>query len=151
MVGVIPTPRGGYELASPVMIASDPETGRMAVSSGGVVTEVGDTGVLDITSRFLSMREGVSSIRRVGGLVTFTMDVARFTDEGTFTLAGVVPAGFRPGSVFNGFAVQLSGTDGWRVGISTGGNLSMYTYTGGWVRFSFTYATTDPWPDPLPS
>lgn len=151
MVGMVPTPRGGYELASPVMIASKPETGRMAVSSGGVVTEVGDTGVLDITSRFTSMSEGVSTIRRVGNLITFTMDVARFTEQGTFTIAGAVSSGFRPESVFNGFAVQMSGTDGWRVGISTAGNFSLYSYTGGWVRFSFTYATSDPWPDPLPS
>lgn len=150
MTGLIPTARGAYQLANSSTVASDTSTGRMAVAVGDTVAEIGDTGTLDITSRFTTMSEGVATIRRVGNLVTFTMDVARFTNEGTFTLAGVVPAGFRPGGVFNGFAVQLSGTDGWRVGIATSGNFSLYTYTGGWVRFSFTYATAEPWPNPLP-
>lgn len=150
MTGLIPTARGGYQLANSSTVASDTSTGRMAVAVGDAVAEIGDTGTLTIASRFPSMTEGVSTIRRAGNLVTFTMDVAKFSNSGTFTIAGAVPAGFRPGAVFNGFAVQLSGSDGWRVGVATSGNFSLYTYTGGWVRFSFTYSTTDPWPNPLP-
>lgn len=110
----------------------------------------GDTGRRNIVSTFATMTEGKASLRRVGQAVTLAIDAARFSNQGTFTLAGVIPEGFRPDETFNDFAVQLGGTDGWRVAISTAGNFSSYNYSGGWFRCYLTWMTNQPWPASLP-
>lgn len=110
----------------------------------------GDTGVRDIASNFAPMTEGTARIRRVGGIVSFAIDVAKFSSTGTFTMAGAIPPGFRPDMNYQGFAVQLTGADGYRVGVSTAGNTSLYAYSSGWVRGYLTWTTADTWPTALP-
>lgn len=110
----------------------------------------GDTGVRDIAASLPTMTEGTARIRRNGSAVSLAIDTAKFSNTGTFTLASVIPPGFRPDMNFNGFAVQLSGADGYRASITTAGNLAIYSYSGGWVRGYLTWTTADTWPTALP-
>lgn len=109
----------------------------------------GDTGRRNIAP-LAAMTEGSVTVRRYGSVVTVAMDAAKFSNAGTFTLAGVMPYGFRPDASFHGIAINLGATDGNRLSISTAGNVSIYTYAGGWVRFYATYSTLDSWPATLP-
>lgn len=151
MTGMIPTAGGAYLPASPIAAVTDEATGKITLSVGGKTINVGETGLRDISGTFATRTEGTISIQREGDLVTFSANVLKLSNSGTFTLPGAIPLGFRPDSVFNGFAVQLTGTDGWRVGIAVNGNFSLYAYTAeAWVRFTFIWTTADAWPTALP-
>ena len=104
-----------------------------------------ESGRLDISTLFPTRTEGWITVRRCGPVVAFAGDGLKFSDTGTFTLAGAVPSGFRPDGTFSDFAVQASGA-GYRVAISTGGNFTIFTYQGGWVRFYFTWFTDNATP-----
>lgn len=127
--------------------------GRLPTAAVAHVQEIAlpyESGLRDISAQFPTRTAGRITVRRRGPVVAFTGDALQFSDSGTFTLAGAVPAGFRPDATFNDFAVQLSGSDGYRVTISTGGNFTIFNYQGGWVRFYFTFFTDSTIPTALP-
>ena len=127
--------------------------GRLPTAAVEHVQEIAlpyESGLRDISALFPTRTEGRITVRRRGPSVAFTGDLLRFSNSGTFTLPGAVPSGFRPDSTFNDFAVQLSGNDGYRVGITTGGNFSIFNYQGGWVRFYFSFFTDSAIPATLP-
>ena len=123
--------------------------GRLPTAAVAHVQEIAlpyESGLRDISTLFPTRTEGRITVRRRGPSVAFTGDVLKFSNTGTFTLAGAVPSGFRPDAPFNDFAVQSSGTDGYRVAISAGGNFTIFNYQGGWVRFYFTWFTDNATP-----
>ena len=127
--------------------------GRLPSGAVAHVKEIAlpyESGLRDISALFPTRIEGRVTVRRRGPVVAFTGDALRFSNTGTFTLAGAVPAGFRPDATLNDFAVQLSGTDGYRVVITAAGNFIIYGYGGGWVRFYFTFFTDSAIPTTLP-
>lgn len=110
----------------------------------------GDTGIRQITERIETFTEGTLKIRRTGNTVSVSMTDVRLTNTGTFTLAGLIPAGFRPDMTVNGSATYITLTDTHRMSISPSGNLAFYGYTGSYARFYVTYTTAEPWPTTLP-
>ena len=127
--------------------------GRLPSQAVAHVQEIAlpyESGRRDLSSLFPTRTEGKITVRRSGNTVAFVGDVLKFSNEGTFTLSGAVPSGFRPDALFVGFAVQLSGNDGYRIQITTAGNFSIYSYGGGFVRFYFTFLTNEPAPATLP-
>ena len=123
--------------------------GRLPTAAVAHVEEIAlpyESGLQDISTAFATRTEGTITVRRRGPVVAFTGDVLKFSNTGTFTLPGAVPAGYRPDNQFNGFAVNLTGNDGYRVSITTGGNFAIFGYQGGWVRFYFTWFTDNATP-----
>lgn len=112
----------------------------------------GDTGLRDVSALDPDREVGTYNLRRFGNVVTLTAVLVKRLTAGTTTIAGMIPAGFRPDSTQVFVSLSIApGTNEFRVGVSTAGNYSVSSYVvGQYTQYSITWTTSNAWPTTLP-